>query len=33
MSDNVCRWGIMGTATIARKNWQAIWPKLTVDRG
>ncbi|MBI5761362.1 MAG: Gfo/Idh/MocA family oxidoreductase [Planctomycetales bacterium] len=24
MSERVCRWGIMGTATIARKNWQAI---------
>ncbi len=24
MSERVCRWGIMGAATIARKNWQAI---------
>jgi predicted dehydrogenase len=24
MSDEICRWGILGTATIARKNWQAI---------
>ena len=24
MSTNVCRWGILGTATIAQKNWQAI---------
>lgn len=23
-SDNGCRWGILGTATIARKNWRAI---------
>lgn len=21
----MCRWGILGTALIARKNWQAIW--------
>ena len=20
-----CRWGILGTANIARKNWKAIW--------
>lgn len=24
MSASVCRWGILGTANIARKNWQAI---------
>jgi predicted dehydrogenase len=24
MSQNYCRWGILGTAGIARKNWQAI---------
>ena len=24
MSNAPCRWGILGTATIARKNWQAI---------
>jgi predicted dehydrogenase len=24
MSQSVCRWGILSTATIARKNWQAI---------
>ena len=24
MSSPVCRWGILGTATIARKNWQSI---------
>ncbi|MAS94496.1 MAG: oxidoreductase [Verrucomicrobiales bacterium] len=24
MSSDLCRWGILGTATIARKNWQAI---------
>jgi predicted dehydrogenase len=24
MSNDVCRWGILGTAGIARKNWQAI---------
>jgi len=24
MADRVCRWGILGGATIARKNWQAI---------
>jgi predicted dehydrogenase len=23
--DGVCRWGILGTAGIARKNWRAIW--------
>jgi predicted dehydrogenase len=23
--NKICRWGIMGTAGIARKNWQAIW--------
>lgn len=23
-SERVCRWGILGTATIARKNWRAI---------
>ncbi len=25
MSSNSIRWGILGTAQIARKNWQAIW--------
>ena len=25
MTAGVCRWGILGTATIARKNWQSIW--------
>ena len=25
MSDKLCRWGILGTAGIARKNWQAIY--------
>ena len=25
MTNGVCRWGILGTATIARKNWKAIW--------
>ncbi|MFP6614086.1 MAG: Gfo/Idh/MocA family oxidoreductase [Pirellulales bacterium] len=25
MADRVCRWGILGTATIARKNWKSIW--------
>lgn len=25
MDENLCRWGIMGTAGIARKNWQAIF--------
>ncbi len=24
MSQSICRWGILGTAGIARKNWQAI---------
>jgi predicted dehydrogenase len=24
MPDRICRWGILGTANIARKNWQAI---------
>lgn len=24
MADRPCRWGILGTATIARKNWKAI---------
>src|SRR5438105_4658062 len=24
MSDPLCRWGILGTANIARKNWKAI---------
>ena len=24
MSEKICRWGILGTAGIARKNWQAI---------
>lgn len=24
MSDRICRWGIMGTAGIARKNWHSI---------
>jgi predicted dehydrogenase len=24
MSKEICRWGILGTAGIARKNWQAI---------
>jgi hypothetical protein len=24
MSDRVCRWGILSTANIARKNWLAI---------
>ncbi len=24
MHSGICRWGIMGTASIARKNWQAI---------
>ena len=24
MSDKICRWGILGTAEIARKNWHAI---------
>jgi predicted dehydrogenase len=25
MNDRICRWGILGTAQIARKNWKAIW--------
>lgn len=25
MADRICRWGILGTATIARKNWKSIW--------
>ncbi len=24
MSENICRWGILGSAGIARKNWQSI---------
>jgi predicted dehydrogenase len=24
MADSLCRWGILGTANIARKNWQSI---------
>ena len=24
MSNNTCRWGILGSAGIARKNWQSI---------
>jgi predicted dehydrogenase len=24
MAESTCRWGILGTATIARKNWQSI---------
>ena len=24
MSQTICRWGILGTADIARKNWLAI---------
>ena len=24
MNRSFCRWGILGTANIARKNWQAI---------
>jgi predicted dehydrogenase len=24
MPAKLCRWGILGTANIARKNWQAI---------
>src|SRR5260370_36986501 len=24
MAQPLCRWGILGTATIARKNWQAL---------
>ena len=25
MSDSICRWGILGTAFIAKKNWKSIW--------
>ena len=25
MNDNICRWGILGTAGIAKKNWQSIY--------
>lgn len=25
MASNICRWGILGAANIARKNWKAIW--------
>ncbi len=25
MASTVCRWGILGAANIARKNWKAIW--------
>ncbi len=25
MTERICKWGIMGTATIARKNWKSIW--------
>ena len=25
MSERICRWGILSTAGIARKNWKAIW--------
>ncbi len=25
MSEKICRWGILGTAMIARKNWKSIW--------
>jgi len=25
MTEQTCRWGILGTAGIARKNWKAIW--------
>jgi len=25
MASNTCRWGILGAANIARKNWKAIW--------
>ena len=25
MSSKICRWGIMGAADIARKNWKSIW--------
>ncbi len=25
MTDAQCRWGIVGTATIAQKNWKSIW--------
>ena len=24
MSEDICRWGILGTAGIAKKNWQSI---------
>lgn len=29
--DGVCRWGIMGTAGIARKNWRAMWHAENAD--
>lgn len=25
MSQDICRWGILGTAFIAKKNWKSIW--------
>ncbi len=25
MSNRMCRWGVLGTANIVRKNWPAIW--------
>ncbi|MGE4551146.1 MAG: Gfo/Idh/MocA family oxidoreductase, partial [Opitutales bacterium] len=25
MSESICRWGILGTAGIAQKNWQSIY--------
>ena len=25
MNDNICRWGILGTAGIAQKKWQSIY--------
>lgn len=25
MSEGLCRWGVLGTAEIAQKNWKAIW--------
>lgn len=25
MAQDICRWGILGTAFIARKNWKSIW--------
>ena len=25
MSQEICRWGILGTAFIAKKNWKSIW--------